>query len=157
MLYLENREGRILLLPVEVGHDDSLARRIWKEKYQQQGYDWREASRWEDVKQLEKRLVAQERRDAEIVRDERMMRYDAAKAKTRSDLRQRMYSADPWEREFIQLWLQLDDDKRARFEQRWRERNAYLWALHENANTRVEDRMRNEERQEGDLSRWEHS
>lgn len=144
VLYLENSSGHLMLLPVESGHDSSLARRIWIERYKSKGYDWREAGTLSEVARLEKRLVEQERREAEQIRDQRMAHYDAQKSKVRSDLRQRMYSADPWEREFIQLWLQLDDDKRKIYEQRWKERNAYLWALHENSGTKVEDRMRAE-------------
>ena len=82
------------------------------------------------VDRLQERLVAQER-----VEWEREVETDAARFQTRMDeVRDRLYarmtssSTSEYEKEFIKLYLQLRNEKRAKYQQRWLERTAYLHA-----------------------------
>ena len=82
------------------------------------------------VDRLQERLVAQER-----VEWEREVETDSARFQTRMDeVRDRLYarmtssSTSEYEKEFIKLYLQLRNEKRAKYQQRWLERTAYLHA-----------------------------
>jgi len=82
------------------------------------------------VDRLQERLVAQER-----VEWAREVETDAARFQSRMDeVRDRLYarmtssSTSEYEKEFIKLYLQLRNEKRAKYQQRWLERTAYLHA-----------------------------
>lgn len=145
VIYLQSSSGYLILLPQEVGHDESLARRMHKEKYPE--WEWCEARTWSEVTQLQKRLEKQELDEAMRRRDVSMAAYDAAKSKTRAQLRQRMCSSScsQWERDFILHWLELQEEKRDKYEQRFAEHHQYLWAIEQDANRKVEERMPSEE------------
>lgn len=146
VLYFENANGHIILPPAEIGQGPALARQIYETRYKKQGYEWREAGTLNDVDRLQQRLVAQE----SAVRAAQGERMDAVREKVRretsSNLRTRMQSAgcSAYEREFIQLWLDMDEQKRQKFTQRWTERVEYIWAREQDSKTRVEDRMGSE-------------
>lgn len=144
VIYFQNSAGHILLPPVEVGKGPGLARMIFERRYKSQGYQWMEAGTLHDVERLQTRLIEQE---TEILKKQGY-RMDAAREacrkSTSANLRRRMASSDcsPYEREFIELWLQMDEEKRKKYTQRFTERNMYLTALEfDSNNTRVEDRM----------------
>ena len=82
------------------------------------------------VDRLQERLVAQEKLEWE-----REVETDSARFQTRMDeVRDRLYarmtssSTSEYEKEFIKLYLQLRNEKRAKYQQRWLERTAYLHA-----------------------------
>lgn len=143
VIYFENQSGHILLPPEEIGQGLALARKMYEDRYKHQGYEWREAETWSDVTKLQTRLQEQELKRAAEMRDQSMMSYDAVKARTAANLRQRMQSSDcsQWERDFIECWLQLQPEKRAKYEQRFMERQGYLWAIEQDASRKVEERM----------------
>jgi hypothetical protein len=144
VLYFENASGHILLPPVEIGKGDSVARKLFEERYKPQGYEWREASTLNDVDRLQKRLQDQAQgelnRQTERVSNAR----ELARQQTRSNLYQRMTSSDcdPYEKDFIRYWMMLDDDKKKVFEQRFNERNMYLHAREFDSHTPVTDRIK---------------
>jgi hypothetical protein len=143
VVYFENSSGHILLPPEEIGQGLALARQMWEQRYKGQGYEWKEAETWHDVTRLQQRLQEQELKRAVEMRDRSMMSYDAVKGKIASNLRQRMQSADcdTFEREFIQHYLALAPEKRAKYEQRFTEYQAYLWAVENDAGRKIEERM----------------
>ena len=136
--------GHYILPPVEIGKGPRLARMLWEQRYKPQGYDWCEAGTLNEVDKLQEILVDQEDR----INRERGQRmegiYNAVKARTASNLRQRMISKDctPYEKDFIQLWLMMEPEKRKKYTQRFSERIGYIWAREMDSRTRVEDRMR---------------
>lgn len=141
IIHLPN--GHYMLPPVEVGKGTALAKQFFEQKYRHQGYEWCEAGTLRAVEQLQGRLVEQE----SAILEAQGLRMDnareASRRQTTSNLRQRMISSDcsAYEREFIQLWLQLDEEKRKKYTQRFTERNMYLFGLEMDSGTRVEDRM----------------
>lgn len=143
VIYFEYPNGHCILPPVEIGKGPVEARRMFEQLYRKQGCEWREADTLDKVDRLQNRLIDQEQR----VRDHQGHVMDEAREKVRretsANLRQRMASSScsAYEREFIELWLQLREDKRKQFTQRFTEHNDYLWAREMDARTRVEDRM----------------
>lgn len=150
VLYFEMRredgpqpKGHVMLAPQEIGHGPELAREIFENRYKPQGYEWREAGTLAEVDRLQKRLGEQEmsirRRQGEV--DERAR--EEIHRQTAANLRQRMASSSctPYERDFIGLWLQLQEEKRTKYTQRWTEYTDYIWAREQNSSTKVEDRM----------------
>ena len=136
-------KGHYMLPPVEVGRGPELARMLYEKRYKDQGYEWCEAGTLSAVDELQDILTDQEERILRS-RGERMeMIRDAARSQTRSDLRQRMISADcsPYERDFITLYLQMDDEKKKKWREHFMVRNHYIWAREMGSQTRVEDRM----------------
>jgi hypothetical protein len=95
--------------------------------YQKEGVDTLSG-----VDRLEKILVDQERRDweREAEYNEKLI------GEKKSEIRDRLYakmtssSTDPWEKEFIRLYLYLREEKKQKYQQRYLERTAYLWARH---------------------------
>jgi hypothetical protein len=147
IVYFENADGEIVLPPTT---ED--ARYFYEAHYRGKGYEIREAGTLAEVDRLQNRLVEAERR-----KNERAAEHDetisAARWREVGDrLRQRMVSSatTPYEREFIELYLKLREDKRDRHRQRWLERVSYLFAREMDSGTKATDRMRSEE---GD--RWQ--
>lgn len=125
IVYFENSQGDILLPPTT---ED--ARWLYGQKYSREGWEWREAGTLPEVDRLQTRLVEKDRRqdEANSRRDDQTT---AEKWQMIGDrLRARMISSStsPYEREFISLYLQLREEKRAKHAQRWKERNYYLVA-----------------------------
>ena len=141
VIYFESSSGYVILAPQEVGHDLSLARRIHQERFRD--WEWREAETWSEVTALQTRLQKQELETARQRRDVSMAAYDAARKKTAENLRMRMQSSDcdEYEREFIRCWLELAPEKREKYEQRFAERQSYIWAVEQDASRKVEERM----------------
>lgn len=144
VIYFENSGGHLVLPPEEIGQGTALARRIYEERYRPNGYEWCEAGTLEAVDQLQQRLIKQEQGILDL-QAETMTEHRIKVVNDVADrLRQRMTSADcsSFERDFIDAWLRIREDKRKQFTQRWNERNMYLWAREMDANTKVEDRIK---------------
>jgi hypothetical protein len=143
VIYLEDAAGHLLLLPEEIGQGQATARELYQ-RYKARGYEWREAGTLEEVDELQGRLTRQE----QLILDHRAKVADDHRERVRrrvaSNLRQQMMSSacTPYERDFIQAWLMLEDNKREQFTQRWNHRQMYLWAREMDESTRVEDRMK---------------
>lgn len=142
-IYFENASGHIVLPGIDIGEGPASARRVYEQRFKHQGYEWREADTLHAVQRLQKRLIEQEEKvlkNQGHVDEERRRK---AHAEINGRLRQRMASSDcdPWERDFIALWLQNRDDKQKEFTQRFTERNQYLWAAEMDTSTKVQDRM----------------
>lgn len=108
IIYFVNRDGNISLPPVS---DCPTPR----------GYERREAGTLAEVDALQSRLQDQERRQLE---EEHMLdeaRWGAVRQRVSDNLRQRMVSADtsPYERDFISAYLELREEKRAKYQQRF--------------------------------------
>jgi len=94
------------------------------------GHSREEARTLAEVDKLQSRLIEQEMRatEADWLYNETLT---AGKRKAVEDsLRTRMVSSatTPYEREFIELYLQLRDEKRAKYQQRFMERTMFLHA-----------------------------
>lgn len=144
VIYFENASGDIVLPPIEMGTGPELARRCYEERYRPKGYEWREADTLPDVRRLQQRMVDKDLREKRAQGEDMMRIREQQRRATSSNLRQRMTSSDckPFERDFIQIWLDLDDEKKKKYEQRWREYNSYIWALEQDSGTKIEDRIR---------------
>lgn len=116
------------------------------------GYEIREAGTLAEVDRLQKRMVEQEMkvRRGWAERDE--LTYALQWRVTGDRLRSRMISKDcsPYERDFIQAYLQLREEKRDRHRQRWTETVMYLHARENDSGTSLVSRMKAE-----DGDRWE--
>ena len=142
-IYFENSSGHILLPPVDVEDGLSETRRLYDVRFKSQGYEWREADTWPALQRLQKRLVEQEERILQRQGQADYERRERRHKEINSRLAQRMASGstDPWERDFIRLWMELRADKQEEFTKRYTERNMYLWACEMNSNTLVQDRI----------------
>ena len=126
IIYFENEAGRVVLPPSSDG-----ARAAWERSYKRDGYEIREADTLAAVERLQKRLVAQELEERERQAAHSGALRDAAWRVTGADLAQRMRSSatTPWERDFIEAYLQLREEKRERHRQRFLETSMYLDVL----------------------------
>lgn len=144
IVYFENASKYVILAPQEIGHGLELAKMMYEQKYKHAGWMWCETDgSFHDAERLQKRLQSQEMAEARDKGANMMAAYDASRKRTEANMRAQMSSADcsPFERDFIALWLQLNETKRREYEQRWNEHHAYLWAIEQDAGTKVEDRM----------------
>ena len=144
IVYFKNASGYIILAPQETGHGLEVAKMMYERKYKHAGWMWCETDgSFHDAEMLQKRLQEQELSEARAQGANMMAAYDASRKRTEANMRAQMTSAacSPFEREFITLWLQLNETKRREYEQRWAERQAYLWAIENDAGTKIEDRM----------------
>lgn len=145
ILYYESSGGHVVLAAHDEG-DLTQARRMYEQVYKPKGYEWREASSWPEWTRLQKRLVEQEARQQETYRDNLMANYDAAAKRVRDAFYQRMISAScsEYEREFLKGWLALKEEKRAKYEQLWREHHNYLFAVEMDSNRKIDELMKGE-------------
>jgi len=99
------------------------------------GYSREAARTLGEIDALQRTLISQERRDCEqeILHDEAVLSRKVMEVTDR--LRQRMVSSStsPFERDFIELYLQLREEKRDRHRQRFMERTMYLHARENDA------------------------
>jgi hypothetical protein len=145
IIYYENVDGVIVLPPTT---ED--ARYFYEKRgadgrsFKDNGFEIREADTLQAVDTLQRRLVEAERRRLGDVaeRDERVS--EAIWKKRGEDLRARLVSGSTseYEKDFIRLYLQLRDEKRAKHRQRWLEAQMYLEAREFDSSHKAEDRMR---------------
>ena len=126
ILYFENERGHIVLPPSSEGAREALAR-----SYARDGYELREADTLALVEKLQKRLVAQELEAQERQAAHSAALRDRAWRETGDRLSARMASSSttPWERDFIEAYFKLREEKRGRHRQRFLETEMYLDAL----------------------------
>lgn len=145
IVYFENSEGAIVLPPETAtaryfyeGHRGGSGR-----TYRELGFEWREAGTLAEIDALQKRLVEQERREAERNAEVDDARSRMIWEKVGASLRARMVSSSTseYEKEFIRLYLELREERRARHRQRWLERTSYLWAREFDSGTKATDRI----------------
>ncbi len=155
IVYFQNQSGYVILAPEEIGKGLEVAKRMYEERYKYQGWMWCETDgSFSDAAKLQKRLQEQALIEARQKRDTTMESYNRTKEAIAARMRAQMESSScsNWERDFIKLWLQLSDEKRAKYEQRYTETVSYLWAMEQDSGTKVEDRMPD---QPGDFWRTE--
>lgn len=110
-----------------------------------EGYSREYADTLPAARELEKRLQQQDRDEME----REGIRDLLATSARRKAVRDRMYASinssatSEYDKEFLRLYIQLDDSKTALFEQRWLERTSYLHSLHYDS---PKDRAADEER-----------
>ncbi len=135
-IYFERSDGQIDLPVYEAGHPE-LARKIFESaryKYHPtEKWEWREdCHSLADVSQLNDRLVEQEVRRNEAMYGAHLQLREMVRSRVASSLRQKMVSSStsPYEREFIQLYMELRDQKqRDKYGQELMNRNYYLTSL----------------------------
>lgn len=141
ILYYQRENGEIAMPPTT---EDALY--FYEKRFKHQGWMLKEAGTLAEVDDLQKRLVEQERRKLEYAaaRDEAVSAH--LWRQTGDSLRQRMMSSSTtaYEREFIELYLQLREDKREKHRQRFLETEMYLWAREYDSGTKPTDRMKSE-------------
>jgi hypothetical protein len=83
-----------------------------------------------DVDRLQKRLQEQEFRAMEAEGERSLNAFRAKQDELRVKLHDKMVSSStsPWERDFLRGYLMLAEERRAKYRQRFMERNMYLWA-----------------------------
>jgi len=143
VIYLENSSGHLLLLPEEIGKGTELARKIYEERYRAQGYEWCEAGTLDDVDKLQQRLAAQERAILQQQADRVGNVNAAAHKRTASSLYNRLTSAgvSQMEKDMIRAWLDLQNDKKCKWQGAVEQTDMYIWAREQDAGTQVADRM----------------
>lgn len=144
VIYFENASGHLVLPPEEIGQGTMLAQQIYAERYRSQGYEWREARTLEEVDRLQGRLIQQEQGQLNYQAKVMDQQREQVRGEIADNLRQRMVSADcsAFERDFIEAWLRIREEKRKQFTDVWNQRNMYLWAREMDESTKVEDRMK---------------
>lgn len=143
VIYFENVDGHILMPPQEKGQGEELPRRLFEQLYKKKGYDWKEAGTLDAVDRLQSRLIEQEQRV--LTRQGFVM--DQAREQARKQTTSRFLqtlassSTSEYEKEFIRLWMDMSEDKRKIYTQRFTERNMYLEAREFDSTHKIEDRM----------------
>lgn len=94
-----------------------------------------------DARRLNDRLVQQSRDEWEREAETNHNLVAAKRAEVRDRIVARMQRSDttPYEREFLELYLQLRDDKAAKYDSIWNQRQAYLHALENDLGDRRAD------------------
>jgi hypothetical protein len=98
-----------------------------------------------DIDRLQKRLNAQERFQWEREAHHEYETFDARQEEIADRLRTKMVSGSttPFERDFIEGWLKLKDEKkRKKYKDILEQRNMYLWAREHDTPGRREDEER---------------
>jgi hypothetical protein len=146
IIYFE-RSDSYAILPVYDAGCPEQARRVFNERYKNHAterWQWRETDgTLSAVDALQKRLVDQEeRRDGAMIEAHAMVR-ERWRKQVSDSLRARMCSSatSPFEREFIEIYLTLREEKtRDKYRQQLEHRNHYLWLRENNSTTKVEDK-----------------
>ena len=149
VITFEAPNGYLILAPQQIGEGLNLARRVFAEKYEPQGWRWREWGEGglQEVAELEKRLIRQENERDGAMAAKSSQEREVHRRQIQESLKRRMVSPDTsaFEKEFIDLYLNLRDDaKRDKYAQALKDRNYFLWALNMDQGTKVEDRMKSE-------------
>lgn len=147
VIFFEDEHGYVILPTYDAGKPEQ-ARAVYETRYRNHVDGTRWAWRTTDgtltsVRALETRLIEQERQRTERMRINNQMAREASRAATRDRLYARMVSSSttPFERDAIRIWLdKRDDPARDKIEQEMTHHNWYLWAMHQDSNTRVEDK-----------------
>lgn len=145
ILYYENSRGDIVLPPTtEDGRYFYQQRGADGTSYRDRGYELREAGTLAEIDVLQKRLVTAEMRKMGEAADKDERISAKVWAERGFALRQRMMSSSttPYERDFIELYLQLREEKRAKHRQRWTEAQMYLWAREMDSKASATDRIK---------------
>lgn len=146
IIYFERSDGKIDLPVFEAGHPE-LARQVYEShryKYHPtEKWEWREGGHtMADVDAFQKRLTDQELRQNEVMYGNHVQMREAVRKNVADSLRRTMCSSStsPYEREFIQHYLNLrDQPKRDRYGQELMNRNYYLMAREFDNKTQIID------------------
>jgi hypothetical protein len=142
IIYFENEAGLKLLAPYDKDKPE-IARWVFEKHFKPLGFLWREASTWREWLKLQDDLVKQETREAESRRENFREVYEAGRKRTAAVLMQRRISSDcsAYERDFIDEWLKRAEAKRTALEKKLFEANRYLWAVEQDSQTKITDRI----------------
>ena len=96
--------------------------------YVPEGYETKEAGTLPEVYKLQNKLIAQEMLERDLEVEAYNQQFAAARAEKRANLVKLMLdsSTSEYDRQFIEAYLQLREERREKYEQRFAERNAYL-------------------------------
>jgi hypothetical protein len=124
VVYFENSRGEISLPP-----STEMAHRI-KDRMRNRGWEWREADTLDKIDVLQKRMQEAEHRARERQFEREQTNLADARRSVRERLVARMVSSStpPYEREFIQHYLMLREEKRAEYKKRFFADQAYFEA-----------------------------
>ena len=141
IIYFERNVDNYVILPAYDAGKPEQARMVYEAKYKHE-WAWRETgSSLAAVDELQSRLVEQEmkRNQHMAMANDRMREY--VFQQTGSALRQQMVSSStsPWERDFIQAYLKMRNDKRDKYRDALMHHNYYIFARECDDSTKVED------------------
>lgn len=96
--------------------------------YVPKGFEVREAGTLADVTKLQKKLIEQDMLERDIELETYKQQSGPAREEKRKQLVKLMTSSDTSEddKKFLEAYLQVREDRRAKYEQRFAERTAYL-------------------------------
>jgi hypothetical protein len=99
--------------------------------YTPEGYEVMEAGTLAEVTKLQKRLEQQEFDERDIEVENYKQQFAEARKEKREALVKMMMSSDTseYDRNFIEAYLQIREERREKYEQRFAERTAYLNVL----------------------------
>lgn len=99
--------------------------------YVPEGFEVKEANNLRAVTQLQKRLEEQELLQRDIEVEDYKQQYLAARQQKRANLLKLLLSSETseYDKIFIERYLQVREDRRAKYEQRFAERNCFLNVL----------------------------
>ena len=143
IIYFISRDGYKILAAYDEGRPE-MAKWIYEKKFKPEGWAWAEASTWPEWVQLQDDLIKQETRDAEANREKYMAIYDAGRKRQNAVLMQvrRSSSTSQYERDFIDAWLKLAEEKRKAHEKAMFDKINYLWAIEMDPSTKFQDRVK---------------
>lgn len=140
IIYFERADGRIVIAAYDAGKPEQ-ARRVYEERFKPMKYEWKEAGTLAEVDRLQSRMADQLQRERAPGMERMVANRDAVEAMIGDSLRQKMISSatSPWEREFIQLYLQRRENRSEKFRQQFEHRAAYLNIRENDSNKQFQD------------------
>jgi len=116
---------------------------VYEKRYGPLGWEWREARNLTELDKLEKRLIAQEEREAAKMIEANSTVRDMVRKAVASALRQQMVASDttPYEREFIATYLELREQKRDKYRDSLTHHNLGIMARNYDSSKKIEDLM----------------
>lgn len=147
VFFFEREDGYVLIPTYDAGMPQQ-ARHIFEMKFRNhptEKWQWRETDgTLTGVRDLERRLIEQERRRTEQMKEMHHVIREASRKAVRDNLYARMVSSSTseFDRECCRIWLEKrDDPSRDKVATEMDNHNWYLWSLEQDSGTKIEDRM----------------
>lgn len=140
IIYFENKDGRIVLPGYDAGKPEQ-ARKVFEMRFRHMGYDWREAGTLAEVDRLQTRMREQILREQAPNLERQSEAREIIHAQTASAMRQRMMSSSttPYDRDFMELYLKLQETKRDKYRDAFDHRNMYLNIREQDSSKQFQD------------------
>jgi hypothetical protein len=148
IIYFSRIPDMYIVMPqIPIGEGVDLAHKAYMLGKDRQGlpykdhYLWCESGTLAEIDRLQKRLVSQELREKTAMAEDSAIRRERIKKQVRDAMRSTMISSSTsaWERDFIEAWFKLQDNKKDLYANALLNRNQFILAREYDSKTQVQD------------------